>query len=278
MLVFVHINKTAGRTVRYILRSTYGARHCDVEPWHARSSATPFSTPDLHRLRKLYPSLASIAGHGITGYVDLVEPGTEFRYFTVLREPLKLCASRFQYHVDYRGKKDLVFEDWIQQGWLRDAQTTRIAGTASATDAIDVIERKEMFVGISERFDESMVLLKALRAEDLDIGYTPVNVARRTTIAETLLADPKSREALVEANRADLELYEYVTTDLYPRFRTEYGPSLDEAVTSFRTDQRRGFNRRNLTVARLKQHGLGRPAGFLYRGRATGRVMEKLLG
>jgi hypothetical protein len=278
MLVFVHINKTAGRTVRYILRSTYGARHCDVEPLHARSNATPFSTPDLRRVRKLYPSLASIAGHRISGYVDLVEPGTEFRYFTVLREPVKLCASRFQYHVDYRGKKDLVFEDWIQQEWLRNAQTTRIAGTPSAAAAIDVIERKQMFVGVSERFDESMVLLKALRAEDLDIAHTPVNVARRNTIADALLADPKSRDALVEANGADLELYEYVTTDLYPRLCREYGPSLEDAVTSFRNDPRRSFNRRNLTVARLKQHGLLRPAGFLYRSRATGKAMERLLG
>jgi len=29
MLVFIHINKTAGSTVRYMLRSTYGVRHCD---------------------------------------------------------------------------------------------------------------------------------------------------------------------------------------------------------------------------------------------------------
>jgi hypothetical protein len=34
LLVFVHINKTAGTTLRYILRSSYGSRHCDVEPWH----------------------------------------------------------------------------------------------------------------------------------------------------------------------------------------------------------------------------------------------------
>ena len=34
VLVFIHINKTAGTTLRYILRSSYGTRHCDVEPWH----------------------------------------------------------------------------------------------------------------------------------------------------------------------------------------------------------------------------------------------------
>ena len=44
LLVFVHINKTAGTTLRYILRSSYGARHCDVEPWHG-AWVDPHSRP-----------------------------------------------------------------------------------------------------------------------------------------------------------------------------------------------------------------------------------------
>ena len=63
MLVFIHINKTAGRTVRYILRSSYGLRHCEVEPWHASWTDPPFSTHDLQRLRRFYPNLESIGGH-----------------------------------------------------------------------------------------------------------------------------------------------------------------------------------------------------------------------
>ena len=42
LLVFVHINKTAGTTLRFILRSSYGARHCDVEPWHGAWADPPF--------------------------------------------------------------------------------------------------------------------------------------------------------------------------------------------------------------------------------------------
>src|SRR5438552_15546752 len=96
LLVFVHINKTAGTTVRYILRSSYGARHCDVEPWHGAWTDPPFSTPDLQRVRRLYPKLASIAGHRVSGSVDLEEPGTELRYLTCLRRPIGPRASRVQ--------------------------------------------------------------------------------------------------------------------------------------------------------------------------------------
>jgi hypothetical protein len=278
MLVFVHINKTAGSTVRHILRSSYGARHCDVEPWQAPWSETPFSATDLRRLRRIYPSLASIAGHRITGDTDLDGAGDELRYFTVLRDPLKLCASRFQYHVDHRKKKHLVFEEWIQRDWLRDAQTKRIAGTADAGEAIRIIEAKGMFVGLTERFDESMVLLKSLLAGDLDISYTPVNVARRNTLAKELLDDEKTRQALVEANQADLDLYDWVSTELYPRFARELGPALEAAVAEQQAKARRRFNRRNVALYRMKRHAMYAPALRLYRGRATGKVVERLLG
>ncbi len=277
MLVFIHINKTAGSTVRYILRSSYGVRHCDVEPWHSAREDPPFSTDDLRRLRRLYPDLASIAGHRITGYVDLREPGTDVTTFTILRDPLKLCASRFQYHVDFRRKKHLVFEDWIEQAWLRNAQTQRIAGTQSVDDAIRVIGERSMFVGLTERFDESMVLLKALRARDLNIAYSPVNVAKKSSIAASLLEDSRTRQALVDANQADLALYEHVSNELYPAFEREYGAGFEEAVLEYRNVSRNTFNRRNLTMSRLKRHGLYRPMLRLYRGRHTRRALEKLI-
>jgi hypothetical protein len=277
MLVYIHINKTAGSTVRYILRSSYGVRHCDVEPWLGGTDATAFSTADLRRLRRLYPDLASIAGHRVTGHADLREPGTEFRYFTILRDPVKLCASRFQYHVDHRRKKHLVFDDWIQQEWLRNAQTQRIAGTQNLDDAIRVIGERDMFVGFTERFDESMVLLKALRAPDLNIAYSPVNVAKKGSIAASLLEDERTRQALVEANRADLALYEHVSSELYPAFEREYGAGLGEAVLEYRNGSHARFNRRNLTLSRLKRHGLYRPVLHFYRGKRTRPLVEKLL-
>ena len=277
MLVFVHINKTAGRTVRYILRSSYGTRHCDVESWRGREQDPVFSADDLRRLRRVYPDLKSIAGHQLTGHVDLDESWTRFRYFTFLRDPLKLCASRFQYHVEARKKKGLVFDEWIQQEWLRDAQTTRIAGTASAEDALRVIAAKEMFVGLTERFDESLLLLDALRAGDLDLGYARVNVARNNAIAEELLSNRRTRDALVDANRADIDLYDYVVNELYPAFRREYGSALDDDVAEYKHTRAQRFNRVNLTASRLKQHALYRPLLRLYRRRATGGVVERWL-
>jgi hypothetical protein len=277
LLVFVHINKTAGTTVRYVLRSSYGARHCDVEPWHGAWTEPPFSTSDLQRVRRLYPRLASIAGHRVSGHVDLEEPGTDFRYLTILREPVALCASRFQYRLDHRKRTDLSFEEWIQKDWVRDAQTQRIGGTSDVNDAISVIAQKEMFVGLTETFDESMVLLRALRAPDLDIRYAPVNVAKRSEVARGLLADATTRAMIVDANRADLELYRHVKDELFPALRREYGPSLGGSVAAFREASGNGFDRRNLALYGLKQRLVLKPALQLYRRKATHGLVDALV-
>jgi len=277
LLVFVHINKTAGTTLRYILRSSYGARHCDVEPWHAAWSDPPFSTADLERVRKLYPRLASIAGHRITGYVDLEEAGTDLRYLTFLREPVALCASRFQYQLDYRKKKNLVFEEWIEKDWVRNSQTQLIGGTTDPAHATSVIDRKEMFVGLTERFDESIVMLRELRAPDLQIGYRPVNVAKSSGVAKRLLSDPRTRQLIVDANQADLELYDHVMREVYPAQERAYGTSLSRSVDSFREETRKRYDRRNLAFYGLKQRMLLRPTIRLYRGRRTGGLVQGLL-
>lgn len=269
MLIFIHINKTGGNTVSHILRSSYGIRHCPVEPWHGLWGGPPFSADDLQRLRKFYPNLKSIGGHRVTGYVDFQPNGTELRYFTLMRDPLKRCASRFQFNVQSRGKKDLVFEEWIQQDYARNLATKWIAGVEDVAEAIRIIKAKNIFVGLTERFDESMVLLKALMANDLNISYKPVNTARDNTIAKGLLANESTRQILVEAQKSDLELYNYVTQELYPVFQQEYGPSLQADVADYQRTRRNDFNNWNLTLSRLKQYMLYKPLLYLNRKGVT---------
>lgn len=267
MLVFIHINKTGGNTISHILRSSYGLQHCQVAPWPYPWSSRidpAFTSDDLRRLRRFYPNLKSIAGHRIFGHIDLEEHGGDFSYFTFMRDPLKSCASRFQYKIQV-NKKDFVFENWIQQDSSRSHQTKWIAGVADVSEAIRIIRSKNIFVGLTERFDESMVLLKALMANDLNISYKRVNVARDNTIKERLLSGTSTRQMLVEAQEADLELYKYVKEELYPTFQQEYGPSLEADVARYRQTQSNRFNNWNLTACRVKHYMFYRPLLKAYR-------------
>jgi hypothetical protein len=182
-----------------------------------------------------------------------------------MRDPVKTCASRFQYNVQYRGKKDLVFEEWIQRDWTRNSQTKLIAGAADVDSAIQIIKDKNIFIGLTERFDESMVLLKGLRANNLNISYRRVNVASDNTIAQKVLSNESSRQMLIEANRVDQELYDYVSQELYPRCQKEYGASLDNDVVQYQQTRENNFNQWNLTMSRLKQFMIYRPLIYIYR-------------
>jgi hypothetical protein len=217
------------------------------------------STADLRWIRKFYPRLASVAAHRITGYAELHDMGTELRYFTFMRDPVRVCASRWQAHVDVkRGKR--TFDEWLSMTRSRNPQILQIAGCTDVAEAIRVIDEKNIFVGLTERFDESLVLLKALRAPDLDTAYRPVNVARRTTVARELLADEQRRRQIEDANRADIELYQYVRDEVFPRFRAAYGEGLADAVSAQERLRTRGFDERRLLISRIKQYGLYKPA------------------
>jgi hypothetical protein len=122
-----------------------------------------------------------------------------------------------------------------------------------------------MFVGLTERYDESMLMLKALLANDLNISYKRVNVARDNTIKDRLLNTESTRQLLIEAQQADLELYNYVREEIYPSFQREYGSSLDEDVASYQKNRINNYNNRNLTLSRLKHFILYKPLLHLNR-------------
>jgi len=102
-------------------------------------------------------------------------------------------------------------------------------------------------------------------ANNLNISYKPVNVARNNTLAQSLLSNESTRQMLIEANQADLELYKFVRQELYPMFQREYGPSLEADVAHYQQTRDNKFNYRNLTLSRLKQFMLYKPLLYLYR-------------
>lgn len=264
LLVHVHISKTAGSTLNHILRSSFGARHCPVEPWGTRWGAESFTVEDLRKLRRLYPNLKSIAGHRVFGYEDLEDGGIPTAYFALVRDPIKACASRFQHKVQRSGKDFTEFESWISNDWARNRHVRALAGTDSATDAIRMINDRGIFVGLTERFDQSILMLQRLVAPDLDVSYQRVNVASETTISQQLLSSDHYRAMIEEAQSADVELYRHVKDELWPKYRQAYGENLEEDEQLFAAD-RGDFNKVNIARSRIKAYAIYKPALVLHR-------------
>ena len=196
---------------------------------------TAVSAEDYRRVQKLCPPLASIAGHAVTACSDLERARPDVQFYTFLREPLVRCASHFQYQVQDQ-KQRFSFEQWIGRDIKRNPQTTRIAGPHSTVrDAIEILKTRFRFVGLVERFDESLVMFRQLVKDPrLDIWYRRKRVAASDEIKDRLLGDPRTRALLIDANRLDLELYEFAAQELYPAFRRRYEGALDRDVVEFK--------------------------------------------
>lgn len=230
MIAVVHIHKTAGTTLASVFKRSYGPRHLDVLQI---DRTVPHMTPDELRMTmdRCYPRLDSISAHPVRVYSGLEQVVPSIDFVAFVRNPIERTASHYQYDIQ-RGGVDLPFDEWITHDAVRDRQTRIIAGDDGlAEDAIALLPRFS-FVGRSDRFDESLVLMRQ-RLDIPDIRYFSKWVAPSNDIKKRLLSNPQSIALLESVNRNDLELWDHVVHEVYPKQQAEFGPGLDEAVAAF---------------------------------------------
>lgn len=92
-LLVVHVPKAAGTTLRVILERQYPASRI-----YKISNDIP---GDLDRLRRLPDrekrSVAVVFGHMCWGWHELLAPGQEYQYLTILRDPVERVLSCYAY-------------------------------------------------------------------------------------------------------------------------------------------------------------------------------------
>ena len=266
MLAFIHVAKTGGQSVNLLLRSTFGAAYARALPWtgitpndQAQDFVVPkYGVEDFRRLKRICPFMRCVGGHAVTLWSGLHEVQPT-RYFAMMREPLRRGASHFQFHV--RSDRDpLPWERWLEWPVHQNHQVRMFARDGDPDVAIRAIEQHEVFVGLTERFDESLLILKRVVAPELNIAYRRINTARDNTITNQLLADPARREELRRMYAREIPLYEYVVNELYPRFRREYGPTLARDVEEFQRGEHGRVNGWNLRLNALYQRLVLEPA------------------
>ncbi len=238
MIAFIHIHKTGGTTLQWILRSSLGPHYCEVEPLTIEQPfrqipwMAPATVADLDYIETLYPRLAGIGGHHIQPHMQLHKKYPGIQYFTFMRDPIKMRASMYQHGVNTLGEEKCIFEEWLQEEQSRNRQTKMIAGTPDVNKAIEIIQQQQIFVGLTDRFNESLLLLKSV-VNHLNISYKRMNVASGETAAKRLLASEDARTMLQEGNEADIALYEFVQQEWYPHFQREYGSRLAEDLDRY---------------------------------------------
>jgi len=221
VLVFIHIPKTAGTTIRAVIRANapgeanrrpganvfQGGGGVVVKVLDKlREEAASIDLDDVHVLHGHYPL-------GIREYLEPAFPQLEFRYLTFLRNPIERSLS----HYFRLRERHLPFEDAISAGYLHDnLQTRMLSGEpepfGEVTEAM--LERAKRnvrdtfaLVGITERLSESLVLAKhRLGFNDIVFERAQRVNASRPRASQV---DGELRAAAERVNRFDVELYRY---------------------------------------------------------------------
>jgi len=244
----VHIEKTAGRTVRAVLLRSFGSGHCEIRTPYAKREPevddrrVAVTGGDLRKVRRFYRNLRGIAGHNVKAYSDLHVAFPEVRYFTWLRDPVKRYLSHFKNRSRAYARED--FERWADTTWTHDWQTRMIAGEPNAQKAIDLLSGRISFVGLTETFDESLLMLGQWLGEPgFRPEYRPVNqLAGKQRARDSAreqadlgyLDTPEVRERLRAINALDQQVYDFALRECQARQRAAYVGDLAADVATMR--------------------------------------------
>ena len=243
-LIFLHIPKTGGSTIYKVLERQYSrAQTLRLESSQiARFKTLPAAQHGRYRL---------IQGHFYFGLHRFV-PGAS-TYMTFLRRPVERVLSFYYYarstpdHYLYSqlvterlDLKTLLARELTSE--LCNGQTRQLAGdewedperviTRAALERAQANLTHFRVVGLLEEFDASLLLLR--RA----FGWRfPFYVKENVTKKKETFLDAETRGLIEEANRLDLELYEYARK-LFDEHCRAAGDSFAKELGHFRRSNR----------------------------------------
>lgn len=277
-VIFLHIPKAAGSTLNGVIERQYPRDSIYVIDAERQDAAIEEfkALPEARRAK--IRLLRGHVGFGLHDY--LPEPVSSF---TVLRDPVDRVMSHYYYLRDQMDRgRDYTDRPWLREAGrmtlgeyvrhgpsadVRNGQTRLLAGAmngwdvaaATPSDPTDMLDRAKAnlgdqlcLAGLTERFDETLLLLQRR------LGWSkPFYVTRNVTQGRPPKAalSPDELEGIQDANRLDIELYEYATARFEQAVRAE-GPSFPRAVHRFRFLNRRWDEARRLRNSARYRSGM----------------------
>jgi hypothetical protein len=237
---FLHINKNAGTTMRYILQQNYrkGA-FLDVMLQGRRGADGRAKTVDgldedvyqlVNEVQSRQGTLACIAANLPFGLHKLIN--RPITYFTLLREPVSRCLSYWyfahrtrnegrlwstleQYGFDIRRicEEHAAYQFTNDQVRMVSGSSAPEPGKADFQLACELIEERFVLAGAVEFFDP------CLQALGCKLGWSHVpslklNVGIK---ADSSILPARAEEHFRESNEWDIRLYEWLITSYLPR-------------------------------------------------------------
>lgn len=224
-IIFLHIPKTAGSSLNFILLKIYGLKKMFFITYKKQQDFIDLPADKIN----YYDVILGHHSFGIHKYIS-----SDIKYITFLRDPVSKVisyyhyAKRNQFHRFYKiiNDENISIEEFVRNDKhfnpVYNDQTKRLAGLKTKTnnelitketlkEAIYNIDNHFAVAGITERFDESILLMKK------ELGwsyptYIKQNVAKKSEKKDEITEDIK--QLIIEKNQYDIELYNYVNEKL----------------------------------------------------------------
>lgn len=213
-LLFLHLPKNGGTTLNSILDRIY-----KKQPVFSIKEKNPFTlnTQDFLKLPQVEKeNIRLVKGHLKFGFHENFTGPSE--YFTFLRKPEERIISFYHYVLDNPGHrlfkevKDMSLYEFVTK--LKDADTNNgqvrwISGMVEEGEgmlekALENIQNHFSFVGFTEEFDESLILLQEKYGWSLPY-YKVQNRTRKRHSLEAI--DDRTKKVIAEYNQLDQKLY-----------------------------------------------------------------------
>lgn len=255
-VIFLHIPKTAGTTLSHIIERQYSSEHIVSFGSDTHKSIQKFKSLSRKRRARIR-MLKGHMGFGLHKYFPNNANRSPAVYFTLMRNPVERVISHYHHVLQYpthylytytnNGLLDL--DSFLKTKiplMLDNGQTRLISGVwenvpFGACDAdILAIAKKNLhehfaLLGLTERFDETLCLLRIVLGWSHDIAYVRTNVATQRPRPEEVSAE--TRATIIECNQLDIALYKYAT-QLFEDKVQQYGSVLTDQVNALTSRSR----------------------------------------
>jgi hypothetical protein len=278
--IIMHIEHTGGTTLRQVIERQYATRErYEIYTPRFRQVEAYMALPEAERRR--YRLILGHLNYGLHRHV----PG-ESRYLTVLRHPVdrmiasytylarKVTARQYETYKENAVSWERHLEnrrDWMRQlvqivggddDQIRTWRIKDLPDGALAT-AIAHLESDFAMVGLQDRYDESLLMMRHVLGWQKPIHYVRQNTTtRRVRLADLSAADRALIETLAEV---ELPLYEYAVRRFEAQ-RSAYPGDIERDVAAFKQENER------YAAARARVERFKAPL------RAVKRAIRKLRG
>lgn len=234
LFIHLHIPKTGGTTLRDIIQRQYRSEKILMIPKLEESEniLKEVSTSQINQLKLIQGHLK----YGIHNHFH-----RRAKYFAIIRDPINRVLSTYYYVLSQKNNpqnlstsnNQMTIYDFVQSGvnpFLINGQTKLISGKTGNIDnpiieseelfslAKENIENDFLFLGITEMFDETILILKNMLGWHMPY-YSIANRTKKKPNYDAV--NPTIISFIKEHNQLDIKLYNITKTSLLNRIAEE---------------------------------------------------------